>query len=419
MVRLWINRIGIVGMSFRITTVTARIGLLSVILTLVLLSLQVTSGSAQDATSTLPPTNTPRGTQPTASRTNTETRTPTITRTPTSSKTPTNTPTPQPTMVILGTYITPAQTPITPIPPMAPTPVPSGEDVVTVLLIGSDNLTPGVESNTDTLILVQIDRTAGTVSMMHLARDILVYAPNHSMMKLNTVMLEGNKGGASEGAQLLKDTIQYNFGIKVDFYAHVNFDGFQKIIGQLGGLDISVDCAIQGHRLKSPTLDAYKADSYELYTLPIGYQHLDPYMALWYVRSRGSSSDIDRGRRQMDVLRAMWHQAKTVGLFAQVTQLWPEAQQIVTTDLTLQDVIGLVPFGINLDPTRIQSINVDLTTGYKIWYTPDVGEYTLLMNRDVWRKAVQDFVTPPSANRLNGESPTVEIGAVLPLKGLD
>ena len=44
---------------------------------------------------------------------------------------------------------------------------------------------------------------------------------------------------------------------------------------------------IQGHRLKSPTLDATKADSYELYTLPIGYQHLDPYMALWYVRSRG------------------------------------------------------------------------------------------------------------------------------------
>src|SRR5207245_206299 len=114
-----------------------------------------------------------------------------------------------------------------------------------------------------------------------------------TMAKINTIMNYGTvNNGPGGGAKLIKDTLLYNFGIKVDFYAHVNFVDFEDLILKLGGLDISVDCAIQGHRLKSPELDVTKPESYELYTMPIGYRHLDPYMALWYVRSRGSSSDF-------------------------------------------------------------------------------------------------------------------------------
>ena len=144
----------------------------------------------------------------------------------------------------MGTYQTPVFTPFTAIPPAFATPNSAGHDVVTILIIGSDNSRLAEVSNTDTLILVRVDRTANTVTMMHLARDTLVYAPNHTMMKLNTVMMIGNQDGPGKGAQLLKDTILYNFGIKVDFYAHVNFPGFQHIIAKLGGLDVPVDCAI-------------------------------------------------------------------------------------------------------------------------------------------------------------------------------
>ncbi len=389
-------------MKFSQRHILLRIGLFGVILLLTALIVPIRPSSAQDAM-----------------HTPTDTRTPTLTRTPRPSKTPTNTPTPQPSMVILGTYSTPVNTPVTPIPPPAPTPVSSGDDVVTVMLLGSDNLTPGIVSGTDTDILLSIDRTTGTASMISLSYDIFVYAPNHTMLKLDEVWVTGEKDGPDGGANLMKATMLYNFGIKVDFYAHVNFYAFQQIIAQLGGLNISVDCAIQGHRLKSPSLDAFKADSYELYTLPIGWDHLNPYMALWYVRSRGSSSDIDRGRREMEVLRAIWQQAKGAGLLSQVVGLWPQAQKLVQTDLSLQDVLGLVPFALNLDPSNIQRIVVPLNAGFTIWYTPDKGEYTLLMNSDVWRKAIQDFATPPSANRLSGESPTVAIAAAPLSAGYD
>src|SRR5260221_828996 len=334
---------------------------------------------------TAPSTNTPHGTAannatdtkvPIPTKTPTSSRTLTITRTPTSSKTPTNTATLPPTMVILGTYQTPVQPPVTEIPPMAATPVASGDDIVTVLLLGSDTITPGAVARTDVIILLAINRTANTVTMLHLPRDLFVYAPNYTMAKINTIMNYGNVTyGPGGGAKLIEDTILYNFGIKVNFYARVDFVEFQNLIGKLGGLDISVECAIQGNKLKSPELGVTKAENYELYTLPIGFRPLNPYTALWYVRSRGSSSDFQRGDRQMDVLRAIWRQARNAGILAQITTLWPEAQKIVETDMTLQDVLGLVPTAFNVDPASIQRI--DLTSGaqFKQWYTADTGSY--------------------------------------------
>src|SRR5260221_10064238 len=323
--------------------------------------------STKTQTSTKTPTNT---------KTATNTKVPTNTRTPTPTRTPTRTPSPIPTMVILGTYETPVETPVTAIPPAAPTPVASGDDIVTILLLGSDTITPGAAARTDVVILLAINRTANTVTMLHLPRDLFVYAPNYTMAKINTIMNYGNVTyGPGGGARLIEDTILYNFGIKVNFYARVDFVEFQNLIGKLGGLDISVDCAIQGHKLKSPELDVTKAENYELYTLPIGFRHLDPYTALWYVRSRGSSSDFQRGDRQMDVLRAIWRQARNAGILSQFTTLWPEAQKIVETDMTLQDVLGLVPTAFNVDPASIQRI--DLTSGaqFKQWYTADTGSY--------------------------------------------
>lgn len=404
-------------------------------LILFLFSQGIFQGNAAQATP--PPTNTPRGDvssgpiptntknaspsrTPTDSRTPTNTKSPTNTKTPTITKTPTNTPTLPPTMVILGTYTTPVDTPVTPIPPAAATPVTSGDDIVNVLLLGSDTITPGAAARTDVIILLSIDRTTNTVNMLHLPRDLYVYAPNYTMAKINTIMNYGNtKYGDGGGAKLIEDTILYNFGIKINFYARVDFVNFEKLINTLGGLDISVDCAIQGNRLKSPELDVTKAENYELYTLPVGAHHLSAYMSLWYVRSRGSSSDFARGDRQIDVLRAMWREAKNAGLFAQITTLWPEVQQLVETDMTLQDILGLAPIALNVDFTNIQRIAVDQTKDFKQWYTGDVGQYALSPVPERWKTIIQNFMLPPSKNRLGGEQTTVEIGAAQPISGYD
>lgn len=373
------------------------------------------------------PTNTPRATVPeptlaepsvTPGKSITPTRTPTITKTATLTRTPTATKTPPPTLVIFGTYETPVQPPVIPIPLPLPPPKASGNDLVTIMLLGSDTITKGAVSRTDVIILLVVDRTAGTVSMVHIPRDLFVYVPNYTMTKINTVMNYGNQRyGVGGGAKLLKDTILYNLGLKVDFYARVDFVEFQSLIAKLGGLDISIDCALEDWKLKSPDLDYNDAANWEKVILNVGRRKLDPYTALWYARSRNSSSDYERGRRQMDVLRAMWRQGRSAGIFAQITDLWPEVQKNIDTDLSLQDILGLAPVGIALDPANVQ--RVDIVQNVHVTVGDNLGSFGLLPVRAKMQDVIQNLVSPPSANRLSGEAPRVEVGAGLTFKGLE
>jgi LCP family protein required for cell wall assembly len=361
------------------------------------------------------PTDTPSPTAtwtPSVTPTFTATHTPTFTPTPTFTYTPTPTFTatipPTATYVIQGTYALPVNTPVVEIPPRVPL-LDTDPDVVNFLLLGSDTSGGGV-GHTDVIILVSVNKRAGTVAMWHIPRDLFVYIPDYTMERINLAYALGEQNHYPGGGfGLMKETILYNLGIEVDHYARVNFDGFMQIIKELGGLDVSVDCAIADWRLKDPELDPLVEDNWEYYTLPIGRQRLSPYMALWYVRSRKTTSDLDRGRRQMDVLRALWYQAREQGLFAQVTQLWPEATQVVETDMTLTDVLGLAPLAVSLDMSNIARYSGTRGVHYIPFLTPDDGRDVVLPDRDTLVPLIQDFLTPPTENRLKRKLVTVDV----------
>ncbi|NDJ78283.1 MAG: LCP family protein [Chloroflexi bacterium] len=315
--------------------------------------------------------------------------------------------TPTGTSVLASSYTPPATPPVVPIPPRVDL-LEDADHIVNILVIGSDTTgeTPG---RTDTLILVSINREAGSVAMWHVPRDLFVYIPDYTMERINVAFEVGYyRGYPGGGYGLLKETFLYNFGIEVDFYAHVNFYSFQRLVEELGGLVISVDCAIQDWRLQDgadPTL----GDSYELFTLPVGRHRLTPDLALWYVRSRFSSNDLDRGRRQMDVLRAMWLQARELGLLSQVTELWPALTEAVTTDMTMVDALELVPLALSLDPGDVARYGGREGVHFRRTFTPGDGRDVLLPNRDALLPLLRDFLTPPTSNRVQRQGATVEV----------
>lgn len=366
-------------------------------------------------TMTLIPTNTPRPSMtptasdtplPSATPTATATLTPSITPTPTATYTPTIEP--SPTYIIEGTYAAPLQTPIVPLPERVPL-MEDGDDIVNFLLLGSDTSGGGV-GRTDVIILVSVNKVAGSVAMWHVPRDLIVYIPNHTMDRINVAYALGESSGYPGGGfGLMKEAILYNFGIEIDHYARVDFDDFQRIVQELGGLEVSVDCAIRDWRLIDPELDPSLEESWEQYTLPIGRQTLDPYMALWYVRSRVTTSDLDRGRRQMDTLRAMWYQAREQGLFTQVTQLWPEAVQVVETDMTLTDVLSFVPLAVSLDMSNIARYSGERGVHFVPFLTPDDGRDVVLPDREKLLMLIEDFLTPPTSNRLGRGAVRVDV----------
>jgi LCP family protein required for cell wall assembly len=262
----------------------------------------------------------------------------TTTPLPTATPPPTNTPrSPDaltPTYVFDGTYLPPTLAPVFTLPPPAPMIDVDNDAIMNILLLGSDS-PDTYYRRTDVLVLVSIHTDAKTVAMWRIPREMFVYIPGYSLDLINTAYARGAMNDYPGGSLgMMKDVFRYNFGIELDHYARVNYPGFLWLIEALGGLPLSVDCGIQDWRLKSPDLDPAVEDNWEIYTLPVGRYRLQPETALWYVRSRRTTSELDRGRRQMDVLRAMLVQIRAMGLLDQAEELWPVLVQVIDTDMS-------------------------------------------------------------------------------------
>lgn len=341
------------------------------------------------------PTRTPTVT-PLPSNTPTGTLSPTITLTPTDTPTPTWTPLP-----IEGTYATPATPPATAIPTVMPT-IDVPDDVINIALLGSDNELIHSRFRSDTIILVSINQTEGTVSTFSLMRDLFVYIPNYSMQRVNTASAIG-------GPELLNETLLYNFGIEFDYYARVDFEGFKQIIDTVNGVEVPVECAIEEWRLIDPEMDVEDPESWEIYRLDVGVHQMDGDMALWYARARGlSSNDFDRIRRQQQIMRALWNQSLDLNLIPRIPELWMSMDEVVETDMTLADILQLAPIAAELDSSRIRSY-VTTTEMVMNWTQPVSGAQVLVPNPEEMQRVIAQAMQPPAANYAAEQTALVEV----------
>lgn len=157
--------------------------------------------------------------------------------------------------------------------------------VYNVLLMGIDTLETQSSSRSDAMIIMSIDSKSGQIKLSSFLRDSYVYIPGYGNMKLNAACVYG-------GPQLVCDTIEYNFGIRIDDYAKVGYDMFIKIIDAVGGVTI-------------PEIDATEAAALarEGYIVEPGTDiELDGTNALKYCRIRKGQDDFYRTGRQREVI---------------------------------------------------------------------------------------------------------------------
>jgi polyisoprenyl-teichoic acid--peptidoglycan teichoic acid transferase len=239
-----------------------------------------------------------------------------------------------------------------------------------VLLIGVDrrpDMQEGVRS--DTLILVHIDPIQVWAGMLSIPRDSIADVPYLGQQKINTAYAYGfnhadaiyGQGTAPEaaGGALAAQTVEAFLGLKVDYIAQIDFRGFQRVVDTLGGVTLDIP---------RPLLDpSYPTDDYgyERIYVPAGLQVLDGATALRYARSRHSSNDFDRSRRQQQVLRAILAEVRARGLLSQATllpTLARDLQQSVSTTLPLGDLDtlrGLTELAQRLEPERIVQLSIN------------------------------------------------------------
>jgi LCP family protein required for cell wall assembly len=218
--------------------------------------------------------------------------------------------------------------------PAESVPIPAG--TVTVLLMGSDQRPNAGDFRTDVMLLIVIKKD-GSVSLVSFPRDLWVYLPENFMQRINSAQEFGGFG-------LVQSTFEYNFGFAPQSFVLTNFNGFKSIVNSLGGIDVLVGQSLTDSR------DGYPAG----YTVDPGLVHMDGDTALWYVRSRKSTSDLDRLRRAQEMILAMGSKLFSLYGLTHIPDVYNAYRGAVVTDLSLQDAANLLPLLKSLKTDRIE-----------------------------------------------------------------
>ncbi len=243
----------------------------------------------------------------------------------------------------------------------------------TVLLIGVDKREEAIDEGvrSDTLILVRVDPVQNWATMLSVPRDSVVPLPDGSYGKVNRAYsygfynaealygsgIEPDAGGGAAAAE----TLERFLNIKVDYIAQVDFYGFENLVDSIGGVILDVQQA-----LVDPEYPTENHGVERVYIAP-GLQLMDGRTSLVYARSRHSSNDFDRSKRQQQVLRAVLQQVQSRGIVANMSLLpdWMGVlEQNVRTTLPMKDLrtmTDLAGIASKLDTDRIAQFSINPT----------------------------------------------------------
>ena len=285
--------------------------------------------------------------------------------------------------------------------PWAPPPSPAVAETrpwVTLLLVGSDAGPERPGNRTDTMIVVALERGTGRAAALGIPRNLadvpLVGEAGRALARfpqpLNGLYDWARArpslfpGGDDPGATALKQTISNLLGIRVDYYALVDLDGFVDMVDALGGVTIHVKERI----VDSVTRPAWGETKPRIDVVPGRTYHFSGRTALAYVRSRKASSDYTRMARQRCFLSAVARQVDVASVLRHFGRLTAIAAESVRTDIPLDRVPDLVRLAAAVDP----SLTVTETFGlaYVRARRPGDGYPVPAVNRV--RAAVRDLI---------------------------
>lgn len=210
----------------------------------------------------------------------------------------------------------------------------------TVLIIGIDKREPKEPARSDTIMLAVLDSGKPQVDVLSIPRDTRVKIPGHGYDKINAAHAYG-------GPKLLLDTVNYLLGSHVTKYVEVDFQGFEKIIDTLGGIEIDVD-----KRMYYPE---------EGIDLQAGLQRLNGYDALGFVRYRNDpEGDITRIGRQQKFVQALVDQALKLSTVPKIPKLVTEISRYVDTNLSVKEMLSLA---LSMKDLNSSGINTYLLPG--------------------------------------------------------
>ncbi len=182
-------------------------------------------------------------------------------------------------------------------------------------------------ARSDMLMVARLDFAQNKITLFSIPRDTQAAIPDHGVHKINAAHAYG-------GPALTAQTVQTNFGISTDKYIGLDFQGFEKAIDILGGVDLTVDKQMD-----------YDDNWGHLHIhLKPGYQHLDGAQAMGFVRFRHADSDLVRIQRQQALLAAFKEKLRQPQTLAELPELLDTVDKHIDSDLSDDQRVALARF---------------------------------------------------------------------------
>ncbi len=201
----------------------------------------------------------------------------------------------------------------------------TSESVRNILVIGCDARGDVEGNRSDTMILFSIDEKNKKIKLTSFLRDSYLYIPEKGYS--NKVNAAFNYGGHD----MLIDTLEYNFKIKIDNYVMVDFKAFRQLIDLLGG--ITVDGVTEKEA-------KYMRDEVDLTWVKAGKNKMNGRTALWYCRIRYIDNDFKRTERQRKVISAVISKATRTDIFT-LMDICKKVLPNITTDIERTELMAL------------------------------------------------------------------------------
>jgi LCP family protein required for cell wall assembly len=182
----------------------------------------------------------------------------------------------------------------------------------------------------DTIMLMRAG--AGHSARLSIPRDTIVDIPGHGRDKINAAYAIG-------GPALTVTTVRQFLGIKVNHLVEVNFQNFPDFVDALGGIDYTGPCL-------HSEISGGKRNGGSTLILPGGTHHLNGDQALTLARTRSNTcrpgeNDLDRAKRQQQLLSAMKSKLVSPGTFFRLPLVSWDAPKAIRTDMNGFNLLGL------------------------------------------------------------------------------
>ena len=219
-------------------------------------------------------------------------------------------------------------------------------DNITVLFAGvddSDTRNYNSGSRTDALMMATFNKTKKSIKLLSIPRDSYVFIPRKGYEdKINHAY---GKGGITSTIETVEELLD----IPVDYYVKMNFEAFIDVVDALGGVEVDVPYTLNEKDSK---------DRRNAIHLEKGLQNLKGEEALAFARTRKRDSDIERGKRQQEIIKAIMSKATSASSITKYAGVMEAVGENMETDLSFDEMKSFFDYAKAGSKLNIETLNL-------------------------------------------------------------